>query len=157
MDKIDNPQIIKARNYAFLLLKFRQRSVAELTRRLKSKKYDAGVINNVINWLLEHNFIDDNIFAKNWAETRISRGVGITKIKYELKLKGVSNNIIDQTIKDLTGKYSEAEVIKGLIMKKSKQLAELEPSKRRNRLYSYLARRGFPANLIIDSITSYES
>lgn len=157
MDKIDSPQTIKARNYAFLLLKFRQRSLVELAQRLKRKNFDAEVIKNVTSWLAEHSFIDDNVFANNLAESRLSRGFGIAKIKYELKLKGVSSSIIDKAIKDITGKYSEAEVIKGLVMKKSKQLAGLEPRKRRNRLYSYLARRGFPANLIIETIDTYES
>ncbi|MFA5096766.1 MAG: regulatory protein RecX, partial [Candidatus Omnitrophota bacterium] len=73
----------KAREYAFLLLKFRLRSENELVQRLRRKKIPAETIKEVISFLEEKKFIDDNVFARAWLSSRLKRPFGLRRIRQE--------------------------------------------------------------------------
>ena len=80
MQNIRVDQLQKAKNYAFLLLKFRPRSEKEISERLKRKKFDTAVIRETILFLKEKSFVDDSYFAKVWLESRIKRPLGLRKL-----------------------------------------------------------------------------
>ena len=48
----------KAKNYCFLLLKFRLRSEYELLERLKNKKFDCQTSEKAVSFLKEKGFIE---------------------------------------------------------------------------------------------------
>ena len=52
-----------AKEYAFLLLKFRLRSEKELAQRLRQKKFSETIIQDTLTFLKDKQFIDDQIFA----------------------------------------------------------------------------------------------
>ncbi len=142
----------KARAYAFLLLKFRQRSEKELRSRLNRKKFDREVIDSTIRFLKEKNFIDDRCFARSWIKARIKRPLGIRRLEVELKLKGVSPDIIEEELDTISKDYSEEEVVTGIILTKSESLKRIDPEKAKRRIYSYLLRRGFSPGVIIEAL-----
>ncbi|MCX5701786.1 MAG: regulatory protein RecX, partial [Candidatus Omnitrophica bacterium] len=98
MHKKDKDLEEKAREYAFLLLKFRTRSEHELWGRLKKKKFSPEIIKITLSFLKDKNFIDDNYFAKTWIDSRLKKPFGIRKIREELKLKGIDKEIIESQI-----------------------------------------------------------
>jgi len=141
----------KARDYAFLLLKFRLRSVNELVGRLKLKKIPEETIKEVVSFLKEKRFIDDNIFARAWINSRLKRPLGLRRIKQELRQKGVDKEIIEaQTakIKD----YSEVETVLDLAKGRLSRLKGIDQISAKRRVYAYLARRGFSPEVIIDTL-----
>lgn len=142
----------KARAYAFLLLKFRQRSEKELRSRLKRKEFDRQVIDNTIRFLKEKKFIDDRRFARSWIKTRIKRPLGIRRLKVELRLKGVSPDIIEEEMDSISKDYSEQEVVSEIVRVKNESLKNIDPEKSKRRIYSYLLRRGFSPGVIIESL-----
>ncbi len=143
----------KARGYAFLLLKFRQRSRKEIYERLKKKKFDEEIINETISFLKNKGFIDDQLFAKAWIESRIKKPLGLRKIRQELNLKGIDKQIIDSQIGEIKEKYSEEEVVGEIAKKRLSRLKGIDPDNAKRRLYSYLLRRGFSSEIVIDTIT----
>lgn len=150
-DKNIDPQE-KAKNYAFLLLKFRLRSEKELCARLKKKKFDTGIIQETISFLKDKGFIDDNYFAQAWIESRLKRPLGLRRLRQELRLKGIDKEIIDDQIAKIKKNYSEEDVVLKIIRERIPKLKGLEPQKAKRRLYSYLLRRGFAPEIVIDAM-----
>lgn len=139
----------KARNYAFLLLKFRLRSEKELIQRLKAKKFDPAVIKETISFLKERDFIGDEAFASSWIRSRLKKPLGLERIRQELRLKGVGKDIIEDKINEIKNSYHEEDAIEAVAHKRAGQLSGLEPKKLKQRLFAYLLRRGFSSEAVI--------
>ena len=142
----------KARDYAFLLLKFRLRSENELVQRLKKKKFSEETAKEVAAFLKEKRFIDDNAFAKAWVSSRLKRPLGLRKIRQELRQKGIDQEIIETEI-DKVKDYSETQIVLDLARARLSRLKGIEPVKAEARVYAYLARRGFSPETIIDILS----
>lgn len=148
MNKEDTSGLQKAKNYAFLLLKFRQRSENELYRRLKKKKFEEGIIAQTISFLKNNKFIDDEIFARSWIESRLKRPLGLRKIENELSIKGVDRKIIQRQILEIKKDYSEEEVVSSIARERFAKFKGMEQQAARRRLYGYLLRRGFSPEVV---------
>ncbi len=46
----------------------------------------------------EKDFINDSYFAGAWIDSRLLRPLGLRRIRQELKIKGIANEIIDEKI-----------------------------------------------------------
>lgn len=144
----------KAKNYAFLLLKFRPRSEKEIYQRLKKKKFDAGIISQTLAFLEDKSFINDNEFTRLWIESRLKRPLGLRRIRQELSLKGIDKQIIDRQIEEIKKNYSEEGLVIKIAREKFNRLKGIEPQKAKRRIYAYLLRRGFSPEVIIDVINN---
>lgn len=146
----------KAKDYAFLLLKFRLRSENELRQRLKKKKFDADIIELTLFFLKDKGFIDDNYFAKTWIESRIKKPLGIRRLKAELSIKGINKAIIDTQIDEIKKSYSEEDIVGGIAKDRLNKLKGIDPQKAKKRVYAYLLRRGFSPEVVIDVLNQIE-
>ncbi|MCM8770542.1 MAG: recombination regulator RecX [Candidatus Omnitrophica bacterium] len=150
---MNNPlkeELQKAINYAFLLLKYRLRTESEIRRRLKRKKFAADVIEATVSFLKEKKFINDADFARAWFEAR-GQKFGLKRIRQELRQKGVSAELINQAQNGLRD-YQEKEVLFALAKKRMPLLRGLPFAKKRQRLYGYLLRRGFPPDMVLEAL-----
>ena len=146
LDKIE-----KAKNSAFRLLKFRERSEKELRDRLKKKKFQDSVIEETISYLKKIKLLDDSNFATKWADSRIKKPYGIKRIAYELKQKGIETKIINKTLDDIKNRYNEYDLAKELMEPKIKTINKNQDLfKIKARLYNFLIRRGFSYDVAAD-------
>ena len=152
MDKKESAAIQKAKNYAFLLLKFRSRSEKEISQRLKKKKFEAQAINATVAFLKEKNFLDDRAFARAWIDSRLKKPLGLRRIRQELKIKGIDNRIIDCQIGEVKEKYCEEAIVRGLAIKRMKISKGIDRQKAKGRVFSYLLRRGFSLDIVIEAV-----
>jgi regulatory protein len=141
----------KARDYAFFLLKFRLRSENELAGRLKLKKIPAETIKEVVSFLKEKRFIDDNVFARAWINSRLKKPLGLRRIKQELRQKGVDKEIIEAQTAKLED-YSEGKTVLDLAKGRLNRLKAAEPVVAKRRVYAFLLRRGFSPEVVIDTL-----
>lgn len=139
-----------------MLLKFRLRSEHELYSRLKKKGFPENTIRKAVSFLKEKGFVDDSIFAQAWLNSRLKRPFGLRRITQELKLKGVGREVIAEQVRGLKESYSEEKVVEELARLKLDKMKSIEPQKARQRLYGYLARRGFSSAAIIDVINKLQ-
>lgn len=140
----------KAKNYCFLLLKFRLRSEKELYQRLKKKKFDEVIIERILIFLKDKGFIDDNYFAGAWIESRIKKPLGLRRLRQELSIKGIDKQTIDMQLEKIKNNYSEETVVSQVIEGQLKKIKGIDPQKARRRIYGYLLRRGFSPDVVID-------
>lgn len=150
--KSNQETLQKARDYAFLLLKFRLRSEREIYARLKKKKFDEEIIKQTVSFLKNKGFIDDSVFAKAWIESRLKKPLGLRRIRQELNLKGVDKEIIDSQISEVKKDYPEEELVKKIAQERLKKLKGIEPRSAKRRVYTYLLRRGFSPETIINAL-----
>ena len=84
----------RARERALQLLEYRERSVAELTRKLRDSGYGAALVLATVARCAELGLVDDERFAEVWVRSRTSAGHGSRRIRRELAEKGVSPDVI---------------------------------------------------------------
>ena len=145
----------KARNCCFRLLKIRDRSEKEIRTRLSQKKYSQEIINQTIQFLTTSELLDDRQFTKKWIQARLARPLGLKRIHFELKQKGISDDLIREGLSQLDNTYREEEIVFSLIKKRMPRYRTLDPVKRRQRLFGYLARRGFNPEIINNGLKKF--
>lgn len=120
-----------AKNSALKFLSFRNRSIREVRDYLVKKKFLDTDIDSAIDDLTELNFLDDEKFAKEWVEIRThAKPSGPIKLKFELRQKGIAEEIIKKVTK-----LDYSSIIKAIALR--------YPNKDRQKLAGFLARRGF--------------
>ena len=94
--------LLKVKSDALRLLSFRPRSVKELRDRLKLKRYPAAAIDNALDILSKQGLLNDEKFAKLFAESRVySRPTGKRQLEIDLKKKGLPKELVDETLANL--------------------------------------------------------
>jgi regulatory protein len=125
------------------LLGVRQRSRAELERRLLGATFGAEEVAAELQRLELVGLVDDRAFARAVAEHAIrSRGEGRRAVSRRLASAGVSAAIADQVLSELLG-GAEAERALELAVSRVGRLRGVAPEKAFSRLSAFLARRGY--------------
>lgn len=134
-----------AKQYAFRLLGYRQRSHSEIAERLKKKGVKAGIISDVIKTLERTGCLDDGRFARDFIEARMSaRPAGRKYFKAELLKKRVSEETAEKVLDDMLPPEKEYEAAYNAGLKVFSRHAGLDEEIRFKKVYGYLIRRGFP-------------
>ncbi len=119
-------------------LSIRRRSEWEVVQYLQRKKIPKDLQYKLLEQLKDKQLIDDPAFAKAWvASRRLLKSISRRKLQYELRQKRVSNDIIDDVLRQ--DEADEPAVLKDLILTKRQQSRYQDEKK----LMQYLARQGF--------------
>lgn len=149
----NNILLKKAKDKALKYLSYKMRSEKQVKEKLLEDDFPQIIINKVINTLKKYNYINDDIFAKAFIKDKINlKGYGIFKITYELKMLGISEEIFNKYLED-ENFFNEEEKAIELLEKKIKRIDYID-FKERQKLYAYLARRGFSFETINKALNS---
>ncbi len=147
---MDNDLILERYyNLTLRFLSYRPRSEKEISdylakKALRSQGLTEEIIAKVIEKLKEYKFIDDTAFAKFWVEQRTKfKRKPIRVIEYELKQKGIEENLIEEILSTLDDKDLDLGNAKKLAEKKLDFYRGLDVRKRREKVMNYLLRKGF--------------
>lgn len=144
----------KAKKKALRLLAARGRSEKEIRSKLKEMGFDEAVTGEVTARLYELKYLDDELFARQWARNLgVNRLFGDRRIASSLREKGIPPPLIEDAIAALRSEMSEIEAVMILIRKKAAchNLMNMD-DKIKRRLFGSLMGKGFPAALIFDMI-----
>ncbi len=135
----------RAFDRAVQFLSYRPRSRVEVERYLRGKSIDEVVRDDVIARLERAKYLDDEAFARFWLENRERfKPRGERALRYELRQKGVSDEIIAQVLSDLDDEASAWRAVEGRLSR----WANLPGDEFRQKIVGYLSRRGFDYNTI---------
>ena len=98
------------------LLARREHGVKELSRKLINKGFDPGLVDEAIEGLVRDNLVSDRRFCESMVHSRFNRGHGPVKVRYELRSKGVADQIIEGVMDELAPDWQQ--VLVNLIKKK---------------------------------------
>lgn len=137
-----------ARSYLQLLLKYRPRTEEEFRDRLKEKDYSPDVIEDVVDWALKKDLIDDELFAEYFVEDRLqNKPMGRSGLYKELLDHGVERGVAKEVLDKKTSSGAEEDRCRELARKRlSKYEGDDVKSKYRKTL-GFLERRGFSKGL----------
>jgi regulatory protein len=130
----------RAFQQALKFLNFRQRSQVEVERNLKDHQYPEEVVAEVVDRLRENGLLDDSRFAQTWVENRSEfRPRGKSLLRMELRQRGLQDEAIEAAIQSI----DEGELAYQAGLKQARKLADLDWIQFRQKMYGFLARRGF--------------
>ncbi len=147
LTRADNFQ--RCLNAAFHFLSYRPRSEAETRLRLQRKGYDNKDIDRVITQLKRLDLVNDTAFAEFWKDNRNSfRPRSQRMVSLELRRKGVDREVISEVIDNI----DDAENAYRAAMVKARTLSIADYQIFRQKLGSYLQRRGFNYGTINNTV-----
>jgi len=141
---ISEDKTIRGKEYLLRLLSRRIYSRYEILKKLNNKGYPENIISNLVFWLENNNYINDELFAKMWAQFRLeNKPIGRYKLNQELRIKGIKQDIIQKVIDKTYDEIDELTLARNLIKEKivSSEIKNIriDPKK----IYNFLLRRGF--------------
>lgn len=146
---------------AALFLGVRARSVAETRRRLLHLGYPEGLVEGVLERLIEMDYLDDAAFARAWVESRDrARPRGETALRRELALKGVPREVVDVVLSArlaVHGADDPNRTAAEALLARRRSMISREPNlaRRRQKAYALLARNGFDPETCREAAASF--
>ena len=143
-------QQAKAKSDALHYIGYRMRSILEVEQKLENLGYEPSMITKTIEFLKEHNFLNDTAFAQAYIsdKSNISRQ-SLRRIKYDLYKKGISDTIFVDACKEYLKK--DEENLKYLLPIKYKSLEKKYGDQAyilEQKILSFFYQKGFPIDTI---------
>jgi len=135
----------RAWNYVLWLLGRQTYTTGQLKDKLVRKGATEETITRVLDKLLELKLVDDALYAETFVRTR-SRNKGAIRLRQELFRKGVAEPLVDKAV----GNLDEATQLGSAVAlaQKNRWRWKGEPRARYAKAYAFLARRGFPVDVV---------
>ncbi|MBI3815577.1 MAG: regulatory protein RecX [Nitrospinae bacterium] len=141
---MDKNEFEKAKAAAYRFLSYRPRSRKETEKKLREKKFSQEIIKKTIDFLEDNKYINDREFTLNWIRYRMeNRPLGRASLEYELRKKGISSDLIEESLGEIYGDgFDEYEIAVKMAEKKMVSLKD------KRKLSGYLQRKGFSYDTI---------
>jgi regulatory protein len=153
----DAPPVGDAYDAAVRYLGSRPRSVSEIRRHLRTKRFDDEAQGKAIEQLRAQRYIDDEAFARYWVEQRLRfRPKGDRALVSELMQKGIARETIDLVIGE-ADPNAETERARAAIRRPMTRWLAMDDRERKRKIQQYLGARGFGYDVIEEVIGTPES
>ncbi len=136
------------------LLSRRDRSEAELRKKLLAKEIPPQEVDVAIARLKELNYLDDRLLAERLASAAVAagRGYGI-RLALDLARKGIPRQIADETLTEITARHDEGELVRELLRRKFPAFQpDLADNREKMRTMNFLLRRGFSRSVVFEAM-----
>jgi regulatory protein len=134
---------MRALNY----LRPRRRSRFELERRLRRYGYGDEVVEGAVRLLAQRGLVDDRAFADAWVRDRVRlKPKGRRALRAELAAKGVGGEDVEAALAENVDETEEA-LARRAVAPRAAALRSRGEERGRTAAMSFLARRGFAANV----------
>jgi regulatory protein len=139
---------------ALNLLSYKPRSLAEMRARLMEKDWaEEAVVDQVIARLEELGYLNDEEFAANFANSRLTaKPIGRSRMRRDLQRKKLPSETVENALDEAYEQQSEEELIDRAISKRVRLKGAPATREEAKRLFDYLVRRGFSYDLVIRKV-----
>lgn len=135
-----------ARARALRYLEVRERSRAEVERRLARYGYDPALIQEVVAWLVHLGYVDDRRFAQWFALARSHGSWGPRRITQDLLQRGVERSVVAEIVGKMRpegqGATEVVAELAALVQRRFARELAADPARAERRIASFLERRG---------------
>jgi regulatory protein len=145
-----------ARLAAFELLARKAWSGRDLARRLRRRGAPAEIAQAVVADLAGRGYVDDQAFARWWAEARArGRRIGSRRLQQELAAKGIPREMVEAAIAAAFEEIGESErALEAARRRLPALLRGRQAARASARLADYLLRRGYPAPAVRHAVST---
>ena len=149
--------ILEAKQKLEYYCAYQERCHNEVIEKLKNLKMTAQEIDEVVVYLIEHNFLNEERFACSFARGKHRiKSWGKIRIVNELKFRKISQYNINTAIKEITpDEY--LETFHKLSENHWETMRENNILKKRKKFCDFLLRKGFESNLVYEKMKELES
>ena len=127
----------------------RDHSEQEIRRALGRDGFAPEAVDEAVSRLRHERYLDDAGFAARLARSRLAHHhVGRNRVRMELRKKGVGRATAEAGLREALGEVSEAAALDAQARRFWRTRAADEPARRVRKLWVFLVRRGFPADLV---------
>lgn len=141
-----------AKEKALRYLEFRSHSEKELSDKLKRAGADDDIIQQIMTFLREYKLVNDLDYARRYSrDLQNLKKFGKNRIITELKIKGISYDIIDTVISELP--QAEDNILEEMIKKRLKDNFD---KKNKDKVIRYFIYRGYQFDAIKECINKLE-
>lgn len=143
MNDLQKQVLIKAASFCA----YQERTLKEVRQRLREWDLPDEEAEPLIQELITQNYLNEERFARAFVggKFRVKKW-GRLKIRQEMKLKGLSNDLIQKSLLEIDGDAYE-ETLKELLSKKVQGLKG-EPSQVKQKLLRFALSRGFESDIV---------
>ena len=129
---------------------YQERCHQEVRQKLDSMHMIPEAIDVIIVHLLEHNFLNEERFAKTFVRGKFRiKSWGLRRLSFELKKKDIGKVNINQALAEI-GIEEYNEVFNDLAEKKLHSIKESNKFKKKKKLIDYLLYRGWETHLVYE-------
>ena len=157
----DPKELKRAKSVALRYLAYRDRSEFEIRERLSQNELSGNIVQEVVDWLIEFGYLNDERFALDWSRSRVSaKKFGEYRLRRELSAKGLASETIERTLQVVYSESSEWELAQACAQKKLLHLSGVDPKSKSRRLAQFLQRKGFASDTvfkIVKELIPYQS
>lgn len=129
---------------------YQERCHQEVRQKLVGMHMIPEAIDVIIVHLLEHNFLNEERFAKTFVRGKFRiKSWGLRRLSFELKKKDIGKVNINQALAEI-GIEEYNEVFNDLAEKKLHSIKESNKFKKKKKLIDYLLYRGWETHLVYE-------
>ena len=146
---VKDTEFTKTSDKILRYLTLRPRSEREVQNWFYKHKVHESIQGVLLEKARKLDLLDDGKFAKWWVEQRLSfKPRGKRQLRSELFQKGISKEIIEDTLYQLEGEIDEVKIAEDLIVKNRYKWEKYDKQKTREKASNFLARKGFSWEII---------
>jgi regulatory protein len=134
----------------------RARTRSDLQHKLLSRGLPQQAVTQTLDWLADRKYLDDEKYAHQRWQSLSQRKLGAQAILHKLVQEGVPRALAEQVMAAQDGVLDETEQVLELARQRHEGLRKLPWPQRRQRLYGFLARRGFASEAISEALVRLE-
>ena len=142
----------EARNKGLYYLQFSGKTENEMRKKLAEQGFSPASVEDAVLFLKHYRYLDDEDYARRYVEKNDHKK-SIRQMKFDLRQKGVSDDLVEMVFEDM--EVDESAQILGLLRKKNYDPEEPDPAKRQ-KIYAFLARKGFSYDAINSAMKQWE-
>ncbi len=156
----EKDSLVRCKEAGLRIIERTYKTEKELREKLKLKGYEDNAVDYCIDFLKKYNYINDTNYSKAFINDKLN-SMGSQKIRYALIQKGISREIIDEELTNLSTE-NEENVAFNIGKKKYNAIIknETDEYKISGKLYRYLISKGYSidiTNSVVKEIMSFES
>lgn len=131
---------------------YQERCVKDVTDKLKTLELTEKERNEILNYLIDNRFVNNERFAKAFVKGKINQsGWGLNKIRFHLMQKGIDKAIIDEALESFDEEAYRQRLVE-VLKSKAKTVKAANDFEKNRKLAAYAMQKGFEANLVWEVI-----
>ena len=119
----------QAKGYIFLLLKIRFRSERKSVISRARRGFSEPTVDEAVGYFKAIGLVDDRQFTRKWIASRLNKPFGIHRIRFELKEKGITPELMKEELEQAMTDYSEADVVANLAKRQTVKISQYPSGK----------------------------
>jgi regulatory protein len=156
MDQDEDIQTVRrAKQQAYRLLAYRNRTSSELRDRLQRRGYTLAIIDEVLRQLASDGYLDDHRLALDWARYRLqAKPLGRRRLASELRRRGVPSESVEEVLREVYQEFDEVKLAERAARKRLGTGGLPRSPRDRQRYVRHLLSLGFDTETVASALAA---